>query len=74
MLTPHGWIAVSVTVAVFLALQLRRRAPMDLLFLGGLVVVTASGVLTPQEAVAGFARAFLPLQDARNGHPSASSA
>jgi len=55
MLTPHGWIAVSVTVAVFLALQLRRRAPMDLLFLGGLVVVTASGVLTPQEAVAGFA-------------------
>ena len=54
MFTPQGWIALSVVVGVFLTLWLRRRAPVDLIFLVGLVVVTVTGVITPHEAVAGF--------------------
>lgn len=54
-LSPHGWIAVLVTVGVFVAMQRRRGAPADLLFLASLVVVTLTGVITPAEAVAGFA-------------------
>jgi len=50
----HPWIAVSVTLLIFAALQFRRGAPVDLLFLGGLVVVTITGVITPKEAFAGF--------------------
>lgn len=58
----HKWIALGVTIAIFAALQLRRRAPLDLLFLGGLVIVTLSGVITPKEAVQGFsARAVLAI-------------
>jgi di/tricarboxylate transporter len=55
----HAWIAVVVTALVFVALQLRRGAPTDLLFLGGLMVVTLTGVLTPEEAFAGFANPAL---------------
>lgn len=54
MFTPQGWIALSVVVLIFLTLWLRRRAPVDLIFLVGLVVVTVTGVITPHEAVAGF--------------------
>lgn len=50
----HSWIAVGVTLAVFAALQLRRGAPVDLLFLGGLLAVTLTGVITPSEAFSGF--------------------
>ncbi len=53
-LTIHGWISIAVVIAVFCTLWLRRGAPVDLLFLGGLVIVTVTGVITPQEAVAGF--------------------
>ena len=53
-LTTNGKIALLVTVLVFLALQLRRSVPIDLLFLGGLVVVTLSGVLSSEQALAGF--------------------
>lgn len=53
-LTHHGWIALLVAVGVFLAMQRRRVVPIDLLFLAGLAVVTLAGVLTPQEALAGF--------------------
>lgn len=51
----HPWIAVGVTVLVFALLQLRRGAPVDLLFLGGLLIVTLTGVITPVEAFEGFA-------------------
>jgi len=54
-LSPQGWIAVSVTLLVFLGLQRRRGAPPDLLFLGGLVIVTLCGVISPQQALRGFA-------------------
>ncbi len=48
-------ISLVVVGSVFAALLARRRVPLEVLFLGGLVVVTLTGVLTPQEAVAGFA-------------------
>ena len=56
LLTDHGdaVIAVTVVAGVFIALQFRRGAPTDLLFLAGLVVVTVTGVITPAQAVAGF--------------------
>lgn len=53
-LSPDGKIAICVTIAIFLALQLRRAVPIDLLFLGGLVMVTLSGVLTSEQALTGF--------------------
>ncbi len=53
-LSYHGMISLAVTVAVFLALW-RRGGPTDLLFLGGLTVVSLCGVITPEEALAGFA-------------------
>lgn len=59
-LTPyHPWIAVAVTLAVFGLLQLRRGAPTDLLFLGGLMIVTLTGVISPQQAFAGFSNQAL---------------
>ncbi|MEQ8838001.1 MAG: SLC13 family permease, partial [Lacipirellulaceae bacterium] len=54
-LTLHGKIALATTVAVFLGMQRKSRTPVDLLFLGGLVVVTLTGVLSPDEALMGFA-------------------
>ena len=53
-LTTDGKIAICVTVVVFLALQLRRSVPIDLLFLGGLVTVTLTGVLDSEQALSGF--------------------
>lgn len=50
-----GYISVSVVVAVFVVLQVRRGIPTDLLFLGGLVLVTVLGVISPAAALAGFA-------------------
>jgi len=50
----HPWISLSVTAVVFLAMW-RRGGPTDLLFLGGLVVVTVCGVIEPEDALAGFA-------------------
>ena len=51
----HPWIAVTVTLTVFVVLQVRRGVPTDLLFLTALLVVTLTGVISPQEALAGFA-------------------
>jgi di/tricarboxylate transporter len=49
-----GWIAIAITVTVFLVMVLRRGVPTDLLFLGGVVALTILGVLSPQNALAGF--------------------
>jgi di/tricarboxylate transporter len=51
----HPYVAVGVTIFVFLALQFRRGAATDLLFLFGLMIVTLTGVITPEEALRGFA-------------------
>ncbi len=50
-----AWISLIVTLAVFVGIQHRRNLPADMLFLGGLVLVTLCGVITPTEALAGFA-------------------
>ncbi len=53
-MSPDAWICLAVTLAVFLGLQ-RRGAPADLLFLAGLSTVTLFGVISPKEALSGFA-------------------
>jgi len=53
-LTSEGKIALIVTVAIFTVMLRRRTISVDLLFLGGLVLVTLMGVLTPDQALAGF--------------------
>ena len=53
-LRPEGWIALGTTVAVFALMQWRRSVSVDLLFLGGLVLVTITGVLDTEQALAGF--------------------
>ena len=51
----HPWIAVGVTLLVFLGLQLRRGASADLVFLTGLLIVSLTGVISVGDALAGFA-------------------
>lgn len=53
-LTPHQWIALIVTLAIFVTIQRRGRVPIELLFLGGLVTVTLFGVIEPNVALQGF--------------------
>ena len=48
-------VAVVVVITVFITLMTRRAAPTDLVFLGGLVLVTLFGVISPSEALTGFA-------------------
>ncbi|MCA9261002.1 MAG: SLC13 family permease [Planctomycetales bacterium] len=49
----HKWIAIAATVLVFVGMQ-RRGVPIELLFLSGLVLVTLTGVISPEVALAGF--------------------
>lgn len=51
----HPWFAVAVTVAVFAFLQFRRGAPIDLLFVAAVCLVTLTGIISPAQALAGFA-------------------
>ena len=51
----HPWIAIGITLGVFLTIQFVRHVPVDLLFLFALCLVTLTGIITPQTAVAGFA-------------------
>lgn len=57
MLPPElmPWFALAVVVGVFITLQLRRSVPLDLLFTSGLLAVALAGILTPEQALAGFA-------------------
>ena len=50
----QGWLTVAVLVAMIAAMA-REVAGPDVILMGGLVVLAASGVLTPKEAFAGFA-------------------
>ncbi len=49
------WIAIGVTILVFLGLQTRRGVPTDLLFILGAALVTAVGIISPEEAFRGLA-------------------
>lgn len=51
----HPYIATGVTILVFVVLQVRRSVPTDLVFMFGVMVVTLCGVITPDEALSGFA-------------------
>lgn len=59
-LTWGGMLALGVTVAVFVGLQI-RRVSVEVLFLGGLAVVTLAGVVTPEVALAGFSSSAVLL-------------
>ena len=50
----QGWLTVAVLVAMIAAMA-REIAGPDVILMGGLIVLAASGVLTPKEAFAGFA-------------------
>lgn len=54
-LSLHGAISLGVIALVFCGLVWLRRVPIELLFLSGLVFVTLAGVITPRQAVEGFA-------------------
>lgn len=54
-LSPHGKLALATVAAIFAMMQLRQRTSVDLLFLGGLALVTLGGVLEPEMALEGFA-------------------
>ena len=48
------WIAVGITLGVFVVLQLRRRTSVDVLFLSAMLALVVLGVLEPAHALAGF--------------------
>ena len=48
-------IALGITSLVFLILLWKRGVPTDLVFLAGLVAVTLCGVISPRDALVGFA-------------------
>ena len=50
----QAYFTLGITAAVFITLQLQRRASTDILFLGALLVLTAAGVISVEEAFAGF--------------------
>ena len=52
--TFHAIVSVGVIALIFVALQVRRGTATDLLFLGGLMIVTVVGVISPEQALAGF--------------------
>ncbi|HTN73751.1 MAG TPA: SLC13 family permease [Pirellulaceae bacterium] len=51
----HPWLAAGIVAIVFAGIQFRRGTPPDVWFLFGLVVLVISGVLSPKDALAGFA-------------------
>jgi di/tricarboxylate transporter len=55
VLTFEGGLSIAVVAVVFATLMLRRSAPVELLFLSGLAVVTLAGAIPAQDALAGFA-------------------
>ncbi|MBN1911708.1 MAG: SLC13 family permease [Pirellulales bacterium] len=60
-MSTQGWLSLLVVLGVFIALQLRRGTSTDLLFLGGLVAVVVLGVISPADALAGFANPAVPM-------------
>ena len=54
-LSSDGMISLAVVAAVFGVMQWRQQISVDLLFLGGLALVTLAGVLPPDKALEGFA-------------------
>ncbi len=57
--SPGALFSFAVITAIFVTMQWRRTSSPDLLFLGGLVAVTIFGVVSPEEALQGFANPAL---------------
>ena len=55
-MTFEAWFTLAVVVALLVAL-VKNIAPPDLLFLGATALLTLVGIITPQEAFAGFSNA-----------------
>lgn len=53
--TLHPWIAVIVMVVILVGMQIRKDASPELLFVGGLMFLCLVGILTPDDALKGFA-------------------
>ena len=49
----EAWLTIVVVLAILVAL-IKNVAPPDWLFLGGVAILAAAGVITPKEAFAGF--------------------
>ena len=54
-MTPHGWITLVTIFVVIIALVNKKRIGPDLIMAGGLVMLMIFGVVSFQDAVAGFA-------------------
>jgi di/tricarboxylate transporter len=54
MFSWQATLTITVTVLIFVFLQIQKKASTDVLFLCGLIFVTACGILTPEQAFSGF--------------------
>lgn len=54
-LSPGAWFSFAVVAVIFMAMQWRRTSSPDLLFLAGLIAVTIAGIVSPDEALQGYA-------------------
>jgi di/tricarboxylate transporter len=55
----QAWASLLVIVGLFVGLQRGRNAPPELLFIGGVVLLTLLGVLSPEQALAGFSNSAM---------------
>ena len=46
-MTSPAWLALGTTITVFMALQLQRRVPADVLFISGTIFLALCGIITP---------------------------
>lgn len=53
MMTPEGWVTLTTVVALFVALVM-NWAPPDMLFLGAVAFLATLGIISSNEAFAGF--------------------
>ncbi len=54
-MSTEAWISIGVSIGVMVLMQRRHALSPDVLFLGGLVIVTLCGAISPEQALAGFA-------------------
>lgn len=59
MMDWHGWFTIALTVAVLATLITVPRLGTDVVLMGALLVLGITGVLTPEEALVGFANTGL---------------
>lgn len=55
----QAWVSLLVIGGLFVGMQRARNTPPELLFLGGVVLLALLGVLSPEEALAGFSNSAM---------------